>query len=106
MARKRIEDERRHVAKCGTVATDATSVVVPDQDRLFANVDEFLFRPEMSGNTRAENKLISADRLRRARFFLTANSRAPGNPSVPSRDSGCRTGLAGNLSRPASTKSG
>ena len=22
MARKRIEDERRHVAKCGTVATD------------------------------------------------------------------------------------
>ncbi|MEQ1859296.1 MAG: Verru_Chthon cassette protein A [Chthoniobacteraceae bacterium] len=55
----------------------ATGAIAPDEDRLYANVDEFLFRPEMPGDTRVENTLVSADRLRRARFFLTANSRAP-----------------------------
>lgn len=60
-----------------TVATTAVAPITPDEDRLYANVDEFLFRPEMPGDTRVENTLVSADRLRRARFFLTANSRAP-----------------------------
>ncbi|MEQ1859294.1 MAG: Verru_Chthon cassette protein A [Chthoniobacteraceae bacterium] len=61
----------------GTVATNSVSVIASDEDRLYANVDEFLFRPEMPGDVRVENTLVSSDRLRRARFFLTANSRAP-----------------------------
>lgn len=62
----------------GTVAVPITntsaSIITPDSDRLFANVDEFLFNP-----SRGENSLITSKKpqLRRARFFLTANSRAP-----------------------------
>jgi uncharacterized protein (TIGR02600 family) len=55
----------------------AAGSITPDEDRFYANVDEFLFRPEMPADTRVENTLVSAERLRRARFFLTANSRAP-----------------------------
>ena len=59
--------------------------ITPDKDRLFANVDEFLFEPLSSGGARkaitddsAYNALnLNPTRLRRARFFLTANSRAP-----------------------------
>ncbi len=63
----------------GTVAATVavTAPVALDTDRLYANVDEFLFRPEMPGTIRDENKLVDSQRLRRARFFLTANSRAP-----------------------------
>ncbi len=43
-----------------------------DADRLFASVDEFLFLPDRSLNT-----LVDAEALKRSRFFLTANSRAP-----------------------------
>ena len=59
--------------------------ITPDQDRLFANVDEFLFEPLFSGGLRSsivdDSTLkplsLTEARLRRARFFLTANSRAP-----------------------------
>jgi uncharacterized protein (TIGR02600 family) len=63
----------------GTTA-DPTKIAKPialHEDRLYANVDEFLFRPEMPGNTRVENTVFLADRLRGGRFFLTTNSRAP-----------------------------
>jgi len=60
-----------------TVAVGSSTSVVLDNDRLYANVDEFLFRPEMPGTTRVDNTLVDAQRLRRARFFLTANSRGP-----------------------------
>ncbi len=46
--------------------------LVPDEDRLFATVDEFIFNP-----SRADNTLVNQNQLRRAKFFLTANSRAP-----------------------------
>ncbi len=66
------------VANGGTMsATVAGGTLAPDQDRLFANVDEFLFRPNVSPTTRPENTVIDSKRLRRARFFLTANSRSP-----------------------------
>jgi hypothetical protein len=48
------------------------SKVTLDSDRLFASVDEFLFRPE-----RALNGMVDANALKRSRFFLTASSRAP-----------------------------
>lgn len=56
----------------GTVAASVGGPALLDEERLLANVDEFLFQP-----TRAENPVIDPQRLRRARFFLTANSRAP-----------------------------
>lgn len=50
----------------------AQNKLTPDEDRLFATVDEFLFNPN-----RGDNTLVNAARLRKAKFFLTANSRAP-----------------------------
>ena len=46
--------------------------LTPDEDRLFATVDEFIFNPN-----RVNNPLIDPARVRKAKFFLTANSRAP-----------------------------
>lgn len=60
-----------------TVQTTSASPVMLDRDRLYTNVDEFLFRPEMPGSDRLPNTIMDARRLQRARFFLTANSRAP-----------------------------
>jgi len=50
----------------------ASAPLAPDADRLFANVDELIF-------TAARNPQagISQEAIRRARFFLTARSRAP-----------------------------
>ncbi|HYR58057.1 MAG TPA: Verru_Chthon cassette protein A, partial [Chthoniobacteraceae bacterium] len=62
-----------------------------DKDRLFANADELLFEPKLdpsrsgqrlaitNDNTDLPNlrAVLMPDRLRRARFFLTASSRAP-----------------------------
>jgi uncharacterized protein (TIGR02600 family) len=60
-------------------------VIQPDGDRLFTNVDEFLFGPGWFGTERKAARDIPAysrlgldlEKLRRSRFFLTANSRAP-----------------------------
>jgi uncharacterized protein (TIGR02600 family) len=69
-----------------SVVNHATSgVIQPDGDRLFTNVDEFLFGPGWFGSERkaardipAYSKLgLDLEKLRRSRFFLTANSRAP-----------------------------
>lgn len=60
-----------------TVAAKTAATITLDTDRLYANVDEFLFRPEMPGTARVDNALVNAERLRQSRFFLTANSRAP-----------------------------
>ena len=59
-------------SQSATVNVTGAAVLTPDGDRLFANVDEFIFQP-----SRAENTVIDPERLKRARFFLTANSRAP-----------------------------
>jgi len=65
----------------GTVAVNLLAkTVTPDRDRLFANVDELLFEPnrhDFVGDTKLSALKFDTDRLRRARFFLTANSRAP-----------------------------
>ena len=51
--------------------------VTPDQDRLFASVDEAIFAfPSSSGSSRPANAQFQST-LEKARFFLTANSRAP-----------------------------
>jgi uncharacterized protein (TIGR02600 family) len=66
------------------VVTGSATKVTLDEDRLFANVDEFLFgvpstdpRKALSEDSRASILKLDINRLRRARFFLTANSRAP-----------------------------
>jgi uncharacterized protein (TIGR02600 family) len=72
-------------SKSGTVrVTGATKALVPNTQRLFASVDEFLFQglPPSSGTTRAINPSgpstsFSQGDIERTRFFLTANSRAP-----------------------------
>ncbi len=85
------EDIYRIIPRVGTGGTQAASAfgappVTLDSDRLYANMDEFLFAPPAKGATkRPENPPTGAastlpqfrDRLKRSRFFLTANSRAP-----------------------------
>jgi uncharacterized protein (TIGR02600 family) len=63
-----------------------TSTLPASVDRLYNTVDEFLFQPDMASGVRKQNAslldsastgaLDPAD-LRKARFFLTANSQAP-----------------------------
>ena len=72
----------------GATANDPTAIKL-DSDRLYANMDEFLFAPPAAGVIpRPENPPSNPsgaastlpqfrDRLKRSRFFLTANSRAP-----------------------------
>lgn len=54
-----------------------------DDDRLYATVDEFLFAQNSSNRKNREQNVLSANGidpteiLKRSRFFLTANSRAP-----------------------------
>ncbi len=74
-------------SKGGTASVRSVNQgITPDQDRLFANVDEFLF--EVPARAAARRTAAPSDgaystlkldetRLRRSRFFLTANSRAP-----------------------------
>jgi len=58
----------------GTTQVDAgIKALTPDRDRIYANVDEFL----LTAPNRTPNTLLTASQLRSARFFLTANSRAP-----------------------------
>jgi hypothetical protein len=63
----------------GTVL--GTSAVTPDSDRLYASADEFLFAPSKSSTTRTLNDpgatILDKGTLQRAKFFITANSRAP-----------------------------
>lgn len=68
--------------KSGTTSVDPTGTdgLSLDSDRLYGSVDELLFRP--SAAPRAKNSVDAADALsvddvERARFFLTATSRAP-----------------------------
>ena len=62
----------------GTVIATSATAVTPDQDRLFANIDECYYSAALSGGTRVKTTAISnVDYLNKRRFFLTANSRAP-----------------------------
>ena len=48
------------------------TAIIPDTDRLYANIDELIFSPGRANNS----GLAKAD-IERAKFFLTARSRAP-----------------------------
>lgn len=62
----------------GTRTPTANQVVNYDADRLYASVDEFIFKAKSSGASRQENDpAIDNEFLEQARFFLTAHSRAP-----------------------------
>jgi uncharacterized protein (TIGR02600 family) len=76
----------------GTLSlSQAPNPVVLDQDRLFANADELLFEPILdparsnqrlavsndTSNLPALKTVLTPERLRRTRFFLTASSRSP-----------------------------
>ncbi len=57
----------------GTKKTTEAQILPPDQDRLYASVDELLYRPLRTTTPTA----ITADSLAKRRFFITAQSRAP-----------------------------
>ncbi len=70
----------------GTVIATAATAVTPDNDRLFANIDECLFSAAPpSGPLRVKSdvrnsggtNIFTTDFLNQRRFFLTASSRAP-----------------------------
>lgn len=56
-------------------STVASGPVITDADRLYANIDEVIFSGSRGSQDPAAG--IDGDKLERARFFLTANSRAP-----------------------------
>ena len=60
-------------SQAGTVR--ATGVINPDAHRLYANIDELIFSTSRTNQNAAAG--IDRTKLERARFFLTANSRAP-----------------------------
>ena len=72
-------------SKSGTVAVGgATAPLVPDNERLFASVDEFMFNLAPPAGTPPSRQVnnpsstsLSQDDIEKTRFFLTANSRAP-----------------------------
>lgn len=57
----------------GTRTTAEAQILVPDEDRLYASVDELLYRPLRTASSPA----ITAEDLATRRFFITAQSRAP-----------------------------
>jgi uncharacterized protein (TIGR02600 family) len=68
-------------SQAGTVQVDEKTLpLVPDTDRLFATVDEFLFKTATGprqANLKGPDTSFTEDDVDRARFFLTTNSRAP-----------------------------
>jgi len=59
----------------GTLDNTSTgfSTITPDSDRLYATVDEFFYNPDRAST----DANLSSSQLQKARFFLTARSRAP-----------------------------
>ncbi|MBN8708435.1 MAG: hypothetical protein BGO12_15675 [Verrucomicrobia bacterium 61-8] len=57
----------------------ATGALNPDPDRLYASIDEIVFKPILSSGEREQNNaaVINQDTLEQNKFFLTASSRAP-----------------------------
>lgn len=73
----------------GTAATTQASLMPvalsPDSDRLYASVDELLFKPTLDAQTRPNRNpndpttatVLNREKLEQAKFFLTAGSRSP-----------------------------
>ena len=63
----------------GTVIpSSGAASLVPDSDRLYANIGELAFTPKSSGGvTRDQNVGLTQTQIKQAKFFLTAHSRGP-----------------------------
>jgi len=70
----------------GTVKTTmgtSVSAITPNSNRLYATTDDYLYQPFLSGSARLVNSayagasVLTPAVLKQARFFITANSRAP-----------------------------
>ncbi len=62
----------------GTDVDGATKAVRIKNERLYASVDELLFKPKLLSGSREEfNPKLNRGVLEKAKFFVTANSRAP-----------------------------
>ena len=68
----------------GAVTTSKNSLpIIPDNQRLFASVDEFFFSAtnftagERQTNAKGSASTLNVSDIEKTRFFLTANSRAP-----------------------------
>lgn len=61
------------------LGTNAIPPVVLDSNRLYASTDELQFRPDRTSNNLelADQPVLNKQTLERAKFFLTASSRAP-----------------------------
>jgi uncharacterized protein (TIGR02600 family) len=62
--------------RAGVFGTGAGGIQF-DEDRLYATVDDVLYRPDGSLNAMFKETHLGRGKLERSRFFLTANSRAP-----------------------------
>lgn len=56
-----------------------SGALIPDNDRLYASVDELYFKPERIKqlNPDPNNPIVTTEKLEYSKFFLTASSRAP-----------------------------
>ncbi|MFA6176031.1 MAG: Verru_Chthon cassette protein A [Phycisphaerae bacterium] len=61
-------------SNAGTITINSSTAITPDTDRLYASVDELIFNPL---RTDANTAGLTKTQVEQARFFLTANSRAP-----------------------------
>lgn len=61
------------------LANTGAAAVALDSERLYASVDELMFRPRLNSGSRELNNAskITRDRLEKSKFFLTTASRAP-----------------------------
>ncbi|MFK5921178.1 MAG: Verru_Chthon cassette protein A [Verrucomicrobiota bacterium] len=67
-------------SRAGSMKAQEPNGLVPDKDRLYPSLDEFILRPDRTENefpTQYMKRGGVAQLLERARFFLTATSRAP-----------------------------
>jgi len=71
-------------ATAGATPTPTPPPVIPKSDRLFASIDELMFKPLVTGSTRDLNDpnspnptVITKAKLQQAKFFITTSSRAP-----------------------------
>ncbi|MCF6314138.1 MAG: Verru_Chthon cassette protein A, partial [Verrucomicrobiales bacterium] len=67
-------------SRAGSVKATEPNGLVPDKDRLYASLDEFIMRPDRTENRFPAEFMQGGDAaelLARSSFFLTATSRAP-----------------------------
>lgn len=75
----RVEGKGSMSATVVTTGSATPAAITTDNDRLFASIDELVFAPTLSSGSRGLNNMdvITPEAMERAKFFLTASSRAP-----------------------------